>query len=184
MPDSLLSPGNDGALQTQTDALWTAAHAKPRCEKILKDYCRRFDIPVYLPLRKRTKRYQRRNVTTYVPMFPGYLFVQLDSENRTTLLNSHKVVYILPIDELAEEQLVRELNELKELERRSEEREILVQPEIVPGKLIRVSDGPMKGLEGVVTRRRDQLRVTVNVELLGQSASVDIDIGDVEIEGA
>lgn len=172
----------DVTIVSEPERYWTAVHTKPRCEKVVLQHCWTHQIPVYLPLRRRAKRYQRRNVVTYLPMFPGYIFVQLDSERKSLLLRSNRVVHILSVDEPAEEQLVRELNALRELELTGEETEVMVQPEIVEGRPVRVTSGPMKGVTGIVSRRRDKIRVTVNIELLGQSASAEVDVGDLEVE--
>lgn len=166
----------------EPDRWWTAIHTKPRCEKVVLQHCWKHEIPAYLPLRRRAKRYQRRNVVTYLPMFPGYMFVQLDGERKDLLLRSNRVVHILPVDEPAEHQLIQELNDLRELELAAEEVVLIVQPEIIEGRPVRITSGPMKGVNGVVSRRRDRVRVTVNIELLGQSASAEVDVGDLEVE--
>jgi transcription antitermination factor NusG len=172
----------ESAIEHTLGRTWTAAHIKPRCEKVVADYCNTRGIPCYLPLKRRAKRYQRRLVETFLPMFPGYVFVQLDSELRTILLQSHRIVHILTVNEPEEQRLIGELNALRELEKLQEEQEIEVNPEIVPGTLVRVCEGPLKGSEGIVEKRNDGIRVTINIELLGQSASVLIDSGDLEVE--
>jgi transcription antitermination factor NusG len=164
------------------DALWTAAHTRPRCEKQAAEFCARFGLTHYLPLRRQVKRYQRRNVEHFLPMFRGYLFVQLEDQQRLDLLASHRVVRLLPIDTLKEAVLLRDLEEVRRLELAARERELIVQPELVPGRDVRISRGPLQGLHGVVTRRQNRTRVSVNVELLGQSVSVDLDVGEVESE--
>jgi transcriptional antiterminator RfaH len=172
----------ESAIEHTLGRTWTAAHTKPRCEKVVADYCNTRGIPCYLPLKRRAQRYQRRLVETFLPMFPGYLFVQLDSELRTVLLQSHRIVHILAVNEPAEQQLIDELNALREIEKLQDEQEIEVNPTIVPGALVRICEGPLKGSEGIVEKRNDGIRVTVNIELLGQSASVLIDSGDLEVE--
>lgn len=162
--------------------LWTAVHTKPRCEKVVVDHCARHEIPCYLPLRCRKKRYQRRWVETFLPMFPGYVFVQTNPDRHTTLLQTHRVVHILQVDAVMERQLVEELRALQQLERCQAEQEIEVRPELVPGALVRICEGPLKGAEGIVERRNDGFRITVNIELLGQSASVLIESELLETE--
>lgn len=168
-------------IEHQPGMLWTAAHAKPRCEKVVTDYCERHDLPCYLPLRRRAKRYQRRLVETFLPMFPGYIFVQLDDARKTRLLQSHKVVHVLPIDDICEKVLIEELQELKRLEELAKEQEVVVRPELVVGRPVLICAGPFEGVTGIVERRQREARVSINVELLGQSASVVLDVGDVDV---
>ena len=161
---------------------WTAAYTKPRCEKVVKDYCDRHDITCYLPLRRKAQRYQRRTVETFLPMFPGYVFVQLDGSIQTTLLQSHRVIHTLPLDDQQENHLIQDLNDLQQLEQLAQEAEIIIKPELVPGKPILIASGPLQGTTGIIERRQSQTRITVNIDLLGQSASVEVDAGDLEIE--
>jgi transcription antitermination factor NusG len=159
---------------------WTAVHTKPRCEKVVDTYCRRNQIPCYLPLLRRAKRYQRRTVETFLPMFPGYIFVRLGADQLTTLLRSHKVVRVLRTDEVTERVLIDELHQIQQLEAMQQEAELVVQPDLAPGNAVTITSGPLAGLSGIVERRRNKTRVTVNVELLGQSVSADLDIGEVD----
>jgi transcriptional antiterminator RfaH len=165
-------------LQT-SDARWTAVHTRPRCEKLLARYCDVKGLACYLPLRRRVERYQRRNVETYLPMFPGYVFVHLSEEEKPVLLQSNRVASVLSVDEAAERVLIEELRAIQRLEQLSQAEELVVAPELVAGKAVLITDGPLNGVRGIVMRRPNKTRVTVNVEILGQSVSVDLDVGEV-----
>ncbi|OGV82145.1 MAG: hypothetical protein A3K18_08415 [Lentisphaerae bacterium RIFOXYA12_64_32] len=160
---------------------WTAAYTKPRCEKVVSEYCVRHDMLCYLPLRRRAQRYQRRTVETFLPLFPGYVFVQVPDTSKAVLLQSHKVVSVLPIDGVQQENLIRELNELQHLEQLQLTEELVVQPELVPGRPVLIVAGPLRGLTGIVERRRQKARVSINVEILGQSVSTELDLGEVKL---
>ena len=169
----------------KSDMLWTAVRVKPRTEKIVKSHCGKFDIPAYLPLRRRVRRYQRRKVETYLPMFPGYLFVQVDEASYRDLHRSHKIVWIASVSEgPQEDQLIQELHDIQKLEELANRAEIMVQPEIKPGTPVLITSGPLRGTEGIVEQRHNTTRVTINVDILGQSASVDMDVGEIEIDTA
>ncbi len=161
---------------------WTAVRTKPRCEKAFARYCEGHKVPYYLPLRRRVERYQRRTVATWLPMFPGYVFVQYDPACPGELVNSHKILHILDIAPSSEPVLVEELRGLQKMETLGRTEEIEVMPEIVPGEVVRITGGPMHGIIGIVERRVGTIRVTVNVEILGQSVSAEMDIGDMEVQ--
>ncbi len=161
---------------------WTAVMTKPRCEKALARHCEVFQITRYLPLRPRRERYQRRTVTTWLPMFPGYVFVQYDPSRTAELVNSHKVIRILDIDPACEAVLVEDLRALQKMESLARTAEIEVMPEILPGEKVRITGGPLNGTTGIVRQRDDTVRVTVNVELLGQSVAVELDVGDMVVQ--
>jgi len=160
---------------------WTAVHTRPRCEKTLAAYCCRHGIACYLPLRRRAKRYQRRTVETFLPMFPGYLFACVNAALATVLLQSNRVASILPVDDARETRLIAELGEIQALEAAELEAELMVQPELVAGRPVCITAGPLRGVTGIVQRRRQKLRVTVNVEMLGQSVAVELDLGEIQL---
>jgi transcription antitermination factor NusG len=162
-----------------SDAVWTAAHTKPRCEKVVVRYCDAHGIPCYLPLRRRMQRYQRRTVETFLPMFPGYVFVQTGSEQQSLLMQSNRVVAIFAMDRTGEAQLLEELRAIQAMEAAAREGNLVVQPEIIAGRKVLITGGPLNGTVGIVERRRQKVRVTVNVNILGQSVSVELDIGEV-----
>lgn len=164
------------------DRRWVVVRTKPRCEKKLAEYCRRREVPHYLPLRRSVRRYSRRTVEFMVPMFPGYVFAHPTIEQRTVVeVSSHAAQVLLPTAE-QEAQLVVELNDVATLEQATLSGEVEVRPEIEIGRRVKVVSGPLAGLSGIVSRRQKRLRLTVNVELVGQSVSVEADVSEVELE--
>ena len=172
MPDIAQQPGTR----------WTAVHTRPRCEKIVAQHCDKHRITHYLPLRRRAKRYQRRTVETFLPLFPGYLFVQICPDERSLLMQSGRVAALLPTDDTNEARLVEELQTIHNMELAALKTELIVQPELIPGKYVRITRGPLQGSTGIVERRHHKTRVTVNVELLGQSVSADLDMEEVQTD--
>jgi len=162
---------------------WTAIHTRPRCEKKVAEFAAGRGIINYLPLVKRRKRYQRRNVETFVPMFTGYVFARLAEDEREYLYQFQKVAYILPVRSAAEEEeLVAQLCNVRTIELADLEKDVIVNPELVPGKQVVIAEGPLKGCRGVVERRGNRARVTVNLELLGSSVSTELNLEEINIE--
>ncbi len=163
--------------------MWTPVHVRPRCEKVVAGYCDGLGVAVYLPLRRRAKRYQRRTVETFLPMFPGYLFAHLQPEAISAVMQCNRIANLLRMNAAAEARLIGELRSLQILERANLGHQLIVAPELVAGTAVTLVSGPLRGLEGIVERRHSGARVTVNVDLLGQSVAVDLDAGEVEIVG-
>ena len=164
------------------DLTWVPVYTKPRCEKVAADYCRRHEITCYLPLMRRAKRYQRRTVETFLPMFRSYMFAQLGAESRVQIVQSHKIVRVVDVTPEQEQGLVRELNDILRLEQLQVGTDLVVLPELQPGVPVVITEGPFKGMTAIVARRRSLTRVTVNIELLGQAVTAEMDIGEVEPE--
>ncbi|MFA4944683.1 MAG: transcription termination/antitermination NusG family protein [Lentisphaeria bacterium] len=169
-------------LTADPDRLWTAVQAKPRCEKRIAEWCGRLHLTHYLPLRKQVKRYQRRNVTTFIPLFRGYLFAQLSPEERLQLGQFQKVARIFPMDREREAPLLAELRAVRIFELAGLASALEIRPELAPGTPVTIAGGPLRGASGIVERRQGKARITVNIELLGQSVTVEVAAAELETE--
>jgi hypothetical protein len=72
---------------------WPPVMPKPGREKVVARYCECFRVATYLPPRRRTKRYQRRMVATWMPMFPGHVFVPYSLARPAELVKSCKIIH-------------------------------------------------------------------------------------------
>ena len=155
---------------------------KPKQEKKLVEYCKARKVEYYLPLLKKVHRYEKRTAEFFVPMFPGYVFCCLDEEAYNEIVLSNAIVYRIMIAEHEEDDLISELIAIQSFEKVASDKEVVIKPEIIEGRVVQVCSGPLAGTEGVVMRRKGKATITVNVDILGQSATVEIDIGDLEVE--
>ncbi len=169
-------------LERHPGFLWTPVRTKPRREKKLAEYCARNGIGFYLPLRRSVRRYNRRTFEFQVPMFSGYVFCSLDHTLQQKLVMCNAFAYKLGMNEKSEELLISELQSIMIMERASQEVEIEVRPELVAGTRIIVKNGPFRNMGGVVERRKGKTTIAINIEILGQSASTEIDVEDLEID--
>jgi len=161
---------------------WQPVRVKPKQEKKLSEYCKAKKVECYLPLLKKVHRYEKRNAEFYVPMFPGYVFCCVDEDSYNEIVLSNAIVYRIRLDEHEEDELLGELKSIQAFEKLASENEVIIKPEIVEGKKVNVSRGPLAGTDGVVVRRKGKATITVNVDILGQSATVEIDVGDLDAE--
>lgn len=150
---------------------WCVVHLRPRCEKKAASHCSANGIEHYLPLREETKVYQRRKVTVYKPIFPGYIFVSGDHDQRTTLLESNAVVSF--IDPPDESRLIHELDQVRKALEADPRLEACNA--ITRGRLVRIIGGPFMGVEGLVASIRSKTKVCLNVEMIGQAVPVEVD---------
>ena len=79
--DSMMTRG--AAHVTKTPGLpaagrWHAVSTRPHNERLAAAHLERQGFNVFLPLRVKTVRHARQFRTVHAPLFPGYLFVQLD----------------------------------------------------------------------------------------------------------
>ncbi len=160
---------------------WYVLHTKSRFENVVNEGLLGKEKEVYLPkLLVRSKRRDRKAMIR-VPLFPGYLFVKTDlnPHDHLDILKTVGAVRLIgdksgpipvpdnTIDSLKimvdADQMVATGNRFKE------------------GDRVIVVNGPFTGVSGIFVRYKGGGRVVVNIDALGQSASVEVGEEDVEI---
>ena len=160
--------------------VWTPVRTKPRQEKKIQQYCNGKNIICYLPLVKRIHKYGKRRREFYIPMFPGYIFCQLDDSDYQEIVLSNGVLFRVNMDSYDEATLLKELDSVMAFEELSARQEVVVKPELVSGSVVEIKSGPLRGLEGIVEKRKNTTSVSININILGQSASVELDAENLE----
>ena len=155
-----------------TEGVWWAAHTRPRAEKQLAADLARLGLHCYLPLRERITRNARthRLHRSSVPVFSGYLFFVADEPQRLRALATRRIVSTLNVPRQA--QLVAELRHLHTV--LTADTPVSLRSSLRVGRWVRICDGPLTGVEGVVSGWRSRIRVALNVNILGQSVSVEV----------
>jgi len=163
--DTLLVSGN-------TDRRWYVLHTKSRREKKLAQRCSQLGIRHYLPLRKSiTGRRGRRHIAE-VPLFPGYMFSYLDRVDYGHLLRTGHMANALNV--VDQEGLLNDLRNIKD----ASERHALLEPASIVkrGQRVRIVDGPLFGLEGIVRSHKGRYRLILAVNCIQQAVACEIDI--------
>jgi transcriptional antiterminator RfaH len=149
---------------------WWVAHVASRQEKVLARFLLERDIPFYLPqAEKKTKR-NGRNFTSYIPLFPGYVFLRGNREQRAMALRSNVIASTLEVHD--QEMLARELRQIRDLQ--TSGAVLVPYEEITTGDPVKLTDGVFKGYTGVVVRERGEMRLVVSISLIRQSVLVDV----------
>lgn len=146
-------------------------HTRPRTEKTL---ARRFldrDMSFFLPTYHREWRKQGRRFRSYLPLFPGYIFLYGDHEQRQAALETNLVAMVLPVRDQV--QLYADLQRVQRLITSG----VPVAPEdrLEPGDRVQLVRGPLAGLEGTVLRRGKQLKIIVEVQMLRRAVSAEVE---------
>jgi transcription antitermination factor NusG len=163
-------------LEGQTDSAtlpWFALRVKSRSEKIVSTIARNKGFEEFLPLYQSRRRWSDRFKSVEVPLFPGYVFCRLNPEFRLPLLTIPGVLSFVgigkvpvPIDdaEMAAIQTAIGSGLLAE-----------PYPFLEVGQRVRIAEGPLAGVEGLLVEVRKQQRLAVSVSLLKRSVAVEID---------
>jgi len=158
---------------------WYALYTRSRFEKRLLEELSGRSVEVFLPMREVLSRWKDRRKRVWFPLFPGYIFVHyIDTpENRFRVLNIPGAVRFVGnhgfSDPVPDEQI--------EAVRRFLESELALDPYpyMQVGRRVEVSAGPLKGIQGILIKKKGRFRFVIQVDLIRQAVSVEIDASDV-----
>lgn len=153
------------------DGDWCVAYTKSRQEKALVSDLQEIGICSYLPVYETVRYYGRRKLARQLPLFPGYVFILGGQADLITADRTRRVVrFIKPPDPA---RLRVELESLRlALERGGD---LSPAPLLAKGVLVEVTSGPFRGVRGVVASMSDAARITLNVDLIGRAAALEIE---------
>lgn len=149
---------------------WWVMYTKSRQEKALVRTLGAQQVPHYLPLVAREQLVRGRPVTSYVPVFPSYVFVYGNVSEREQCLKTNRVCQVLPVTDGPE--LCEDLASVQSMIESG--CPLTVESRLEPGHWVRVRTGPLEGLEGTILKRKRQTRLVVAVRMLQQGVSVEI----------
>ena len=156
--------------------LWWVAHTKSRNEKALAQDLIRKDISYFLPMSWKAHRRRGRTLRSLLPLFSGYLFFCGNENERLELLRTNRVANVIEVKD--QQKLLAELLQFEQALRTGAP--LVPHTYIKAGQRCRVTAGSLAGLQGIVLKTERSARLILQVDMLGQAASVEIDIDMIE----
>jgi transcription antitermination factor NusG len=171
--------GRDCLAENQLAQKWFAVYTSPRHEKRVSQYLGQKEIEHYLPLYRTQRKWKDGSkVTLNLPLFPGYLFVHISKSERVPVLQVPGVLSFVGGTGRQPASLPEaEINALRSglPLRRAEP-----HPLLTVGQRAWIRSGALAGMEGVVVRRKNSLRVVLTMELIRRSVAVEVDESELE----
>jgi transcription antitermination factor NusG len=171
MPTAIENPG------VNPDACWYALYTRHQHEKTVAGMLAGKGFEVFLPLYVAAHRWQDRVKRLSLPLFPGYVFLRSLADRRLDARVTPGVIHFVPGGRpipIAE----AEIDNLRQLG--ASRASVLPHTFLKTGDWVRVRSGPLEGVEGILTHWKGGYRLVLSVELLQQSAAVEIDASLVE----
>ena len=171
-------PVSEAATAPSGNRAWYAIWTRSRHESAVQDQLKEKGIEVFLPTVPRWSRWKDRKKKIDWPLFPGYCFARFDQNNRLPILKCTGVVSIVSAN--------REIVPIPEAEiagiQRLVESDLKFDPcpLIREGMLVEVVHGPLRGVVGRLTRKGTQARLILEVSLIAQAVTVEVDAADVK----
>lgn len=156
---------------------WYAAYTCANHEKRVAHQLKARSVEHFLPLYESIRRWKDRTIKLAMPLFPGYVFVRLALQNRLPVLQIPGLAKLVGFNGMATALPDDEIEGLK----KGLTSGVRVEPHpfLTVGRRVRIPSGPFAGLEGIVKRKRNNLRVVISLEIIQRSVAVDIDACDI-----
>jgi transcription antitermination factor NusG len=154
-------------------APWYAVRVRPNYEKPVATALRGKGFQEFLPLIRSKRQWSDRVKIMDLPLFPGYLFCRLNLEERLPLLTTPGFLYLVGVGKHPEPVDEAEIAGIQAVLRSG--LTVTPWPNLAVGQKVRLKHGPLRGLEGVLTKIANRHRIYVSVTLLKRSISVEVE---------
>jgi transcription antitermination factor NusG len=155
------------------DAPWYVLTVKPQHEKVVSEQLQAKGVEQYLPLFATARQWRDRIATVQLPLFPRYVFCRSTFDDRLKVLNIPGVVSIVSFGGKVCPVGSEEIDRIKAL--LSSGRPVRACPYAGVGQRVRICEGSLNGLEGILVREKSKYRVVVNVDLLNRGVAVEVE---------
>lgn len=160
---------------------WFVAQLKPNGLKDAQTHLARQGFGVFVPARMETQRSGKKLRSIRKPLFPGYAFVQFDPVDPrwAAINNTRGVSRMLIQDRRAPAPLSDEV--MRGLMARCDAEGLLVPIEsLKPGDEVRIVAGPFANIIAKIETLAEEDRITLLLDLVGQTALVKTSRRNVE----
>lgn len=169
--------GSQG-LAPPDSVVWWAVHTRHQHESSVRELLSMKGFDTFLPTYKQLRRWKDRKKEITAPLFPGYIFVANAGDERLRIVTTPGVCSIVSIGGTPSVIPSYEIESV----RRAIAGPSPIEPHIYlrEGDRVRITSGPLAGLEGILVRTKTTCRLVICVEMLGRAAAVEIDGNSVE----
>ncbi len=157
---------------------WYAVQTRPRHEKKVSAELRLRSVDEFLPVHRCKHRWRNGIIADLeLPLFPGYLFARVSPNDRVRLLNLPGIVGLavssahptmIPEEDI---QAIRTLINIYGVE---------PHPFLNVGDRVRIIAGPLTGMEGILVRKKQELRVVLSLDIIMRAIAVEVSEFDIE----
>jgi transcription antitermination factor NusG len=108
-----------------------------------------------------------------LPLFAGYVFCRFDLKQRSSVLSTPGIRSVVSVGKSAAPIADSEILALQQIVNSG----VCAEPYsfLEVGRVVRLLDGPLSGLEGILTEIKGRARLVVSIDLLRRSVSVEVD---------
>lgn len=170
-------------MDERDNRFWHALYVRSRAEKKVLSQLEENGYVAYLPLVTQVKIWSDRKKKVSEPLFKSYVFVYSNDKEYIPILNLYGVVKFVTFERKAvvvpENQILAIKKFVNDYEK-GEEFKMRNNDELKVGQMVRIINGPMKGLTGRLETIENKRHLVVYIDVVGQYIPVHIPRAKVE----
>jgi len=157
---------------------WCAVHTRYQHEQLVNDLLAAKGFETFFPTFEKVHAWKDRKKTISHALFPGYLFLANMGDGRLQIVSTPGVCRVVSIGGVP----ATIPNDEIEAIRRAVSSQYAVSPHpyLKRGDSVRVCQGPLTGIHGILIRTEKLPRLVLTIELLGRAVAVEIESSSVE----
>lgn len=166
---------NNSILQSQKT--WHAVYVASRQEKKVDQLLKERGIESYLPLIKTLRIWSDRKKIVEFPLFSGYVFVHVSSDEHLVVLQTRGVVNFVKSSGKIGVVYDSEIASIKQLIALGYHLDVVPGVRMSKGDHVKITSGPLKNLEGVILEDSDDEYFNIFLEGIGCNIRVKLPAG-------
>jgi transcription antitermination factor NusG len=151
---------------------WFAAYVVPRHERKVALMLEYNGFRQFLPTCKTARNWSDRVKLVEMPLFPGYVFCRSRRSSIRSVLGIPGVSCLVNFGGKPCPILDEEIDALQQVVQSG--RDVWAIPFLSVGRKVRVKEGPLAGISGIIAQVNNRRRLVISVDLITKSVSVNI----------
>jgi transcription antitermination factor NusG len=154
---------------------WFAIRTRPRHEKVVTQQLESSGVEAFLPISDQVRKWSDRKKVVEFPLFPGYVFVRTSraTRARARIFQAQGVIGFVGPNNQATPIPAQQIESVR----------ILMQgqvhcrphPYLTIGQRVRIQNGALQGLEGILVRVASDRSLIVSVDLIQRSVAIRLE---------
>jgi transcription antitermination factor NusG len=172
-------PGQGEVAMSAAMPKWFAVYTTPRHEKRIAEHFSQRGIDFFLPLYRSQRKWKDGSrVQLELPLFPSYVFVRIGKGERVRVLEVPGVLWV--VGSSGRDAVSLPDSDIDTMRTGLHLRSAEPHPLPAVGQRVRIRSGALASLEGIMIRKKNELRVVITLDQINQSIAVEVDSDDIE----
>jgi len=157
---------------------WYAMYTRHQHEKSVARLLSEKGFDIFLPLQTVARRWKDRTKELSLPLFPCYVFLWGTLRRRMEIVTTPGFHSFVGLGDQPVTIPPEEIEAVRQALRSGAKVEAC--PFLRYGDKVRISSGPLEGMEGILVRKKNSYRLVLSVVFLEKSVAVEVDAFSVE----